>query len=158
MQLRCKKSITYHWASQFKEGVDYPVLDKLELKTITLITDYHNYYNDCRIIASSGKYLQQGEKDTDELEKLIPGYNQSLENFRTHRFQKKITLPCFVIQNEEGKYTSFCSLTHKEISEIHGVELVEGKVSFETSLYMADEYFDTLQYNREKKLGSLGIN
>lgn len=158
MQLKCKKSITYHWASQFVEGKDYLVTElESQSHKISLITDYHNYYNDCKLVASSGKYLQQGEKNKDELENLIPGYNQALENFKSQKYERKINLPCFEIQNEEGKWTTFCSLTHKEISEIYGVELVNDEVSFTTTIYMADEYFDMTQYNREKKLGSLGI-
>jgi hypothetical protein len=152
MQLRCKKPITYHWGSQYVEGKDYLVIDEVN-NNISIITDYHNYYNDCKLIASSGKHLHLSQ----DLENLLPGYNQAIENSKCKKYESKVTLPFFKIQNEEGRYATFCILTHKEISELYGVELIDGEVSFTTTIDMADEYFDMTQYNRERKLGYLGI-
>ena len=151
MQLRCKKSITYHWGSQYVEGKDYLVLDELHNIDVCLITDYHRYFNDSKMIASSGQHLRQN------FEKILPGYNQAIQNRKSKKYEKEISIPCFEIQNEQGEYLIFSSLTHKEISEIYGVELINGKVSLDRSIDMVDEYFDITQYNREKKLGSLGI-
>lgn len=154
MRLRCKKAICYHWGTQFVEGKDYLVLDELVNINVCLITDYYRYFSDSKIIASSGQYLHLRQEN---FEKILPGYNQAIQNRKSKKYQKEISIPCFEIQNEQGEYLIFSSLTHGEISEIYGVELINGKVSLDRSIDMVDEYFDITQYNRENKLDSLGI-
>jgi len=152
MHIRCKKTIWYHWGTQFFEGKDYLVLDNLLNINVCLITD-HRYFNDSKMIASSGQYLHLRQ----DLEKLLPGYNQAIQNRKSKKYEKEISIPCFEIQNEQDEYLIFSSLTHKEISEIYGVELINGKVSLDRSIDVVDEYFDMIQYNRENKLGSIGV-
>lgn len=157
MKVKCIESITYHWGQEFISGKFYYIKDEFE-KNVEIIID-SQYWDDSRVIASSGRVIQQFGKglSDQEIESLIPGYIRALSNYKSKKWIKKITLPFVSISGELTKSNSFCFMSDVEISKRFDIPLIKNKVSFSTTTYRFDDYFKTIQELRSEKLGSLEI-
>lgn len=157
MKVKCIKSIVYHWGVQFEEGKYYNIIDQSE-NDQTIIVD-SRYWDDSRTLASSGRVIQQFKNITEqEIDLLVPGYLTALKNYRTGVYTKKVRLPFVTINSEGNSPYKFCSMNEYEISKKFNITIIDEKIKFSTTVYLFDEYFQTIQELRQEKLGSLGIN
>lgn len=154
MKVKCIESITYHWGQEFISGKFYDIKGEFE-KDVEIIID-SQYWDDSRVIASSGRVIRKGLSD-QEIESLIPGYIRALSNLKSKKWIKKITLPFVEINSELNRIYSFCYMNDVEISKRFDIPLIKNKVSFSTTTYRFDDYFKTIQELRSEKLGSLEI-
>ena len=152
--IRCINEKWAHWGTIFEEGKEYN-FEYIEDKNVSIITDYEKYYHYISIIASSVDWIRQGYKQ-ENLHEVIPDFLQ--HNEIMERYTTKVKLPFIQVRGDDGNNYALCTLTKEEILSLYDVAINKhGKIAFNYSTSLVEEYFDFKEITRDKKLKELGI-
>lgn len=152
--IRCINGKWAHWGIIFDEEKEYN-FEYIEDKNVSIITDYEKYYHYISIIASSVDWIRQGYKQ-ENLHEVIPDFLQ--HNEIMERYTTKVKLPFIQVRGDDGNNYALCTLTKEEILSLYDVAInKQGKIAFNYSTYLVEEYFDFKEITRDKKLKELGI-
>jgi len=70
----------------------------------------------------------------------------------------KVKLPFIKVKGDDGNSYTLCTLTKEEILSLYDVAInKDGKIAFNYSTYLVDEYFEFKEITRDRKLKELGI-
>mgnify|MGYP006350500491 CR=1 FL=1 len=152
--IRCINEKWVHWGTIFEEGKEYN-FEYIEDKNVSIITDYEKYYHYISISASSIDWLRLGYKQ-ENLHEVIPDFLQ--HNEIMERYTTKVKLPFIQVRGDDGNNYDLCTLTKEEILSLYDVAInKQGKIAFNYSTSLVEEYFDFKEITRDKKLKELGI-
>lgn len=152
--IRCINEKWAHWGVIFDEGKEYN-FEYIEDKNVSIITDYEKYYHYNSLIANSRDWIILGYKQ-ENLHEVIPDYLEHSEIMK--RYTIKVELPFIKVKGDDGNNYSLCTLTKEEILSLYDVAInKDGKIAFNYSTYLVEEYFDFKEISRDKKLKELGL-
>ena len=152
--IRCINEKWAHWGVIFDEGTEYN-FEYIEGKNVSIITDYEKYYHYNSLIANSRDWIILGYKQ-ENLHEVIPDYLEHSEIMK--RYTIKVELPFIKVKGDDGNNYSLCTLTKEEILSLYDVAInKDGKIAFNYSTYLVEEYFDFKEISRDKKLKELGL-
>jgi len=146
MKARCIKSKDAHWGSILTIGKWYDIQDKVRKSDITLITDNDNYFKYTGMISSSISWVRKGYTQ-ETLKEVIPGYLTMKE--RDDRYTIGIEITFFCLTTDDGHTAAYCILSKKELLDKYG------SCKFSTTVYFFEDYFETLEEVRDKKLNEI---
>ena len=153
MKIRCINEKWAHWGTIFEEGKEYN-FEYIEDKMVIIITDYEKYYHYISISASAIDWIRKGYKKN--FNDVIPDYLEHDEIIK--RYTIKVKLPFIQVKGDDGNSYSMCTLTKEEILSLYDVAINKhGKIAFNYTNYLVEEYFDFKEISRDKKLKELGL-
>jgi hypothetical protein len=69
-----------------------------------------------------------------------------------------VKLPFIQVKGDDGNNYSLCTLTKEEILSLYDVAIDKhGKIAFNYSTSLVDDYFEFKEISRDKKLKELGL-
>lgn len=154
MKIKCINEKWTHWGTIFEEGKEYN-FEYIEDKNISIITDYKNYYHYISVSVGSIDWIRQGYTQ-EKLNEVIPDYLEHSEIMR--RYTMKVKLPFIQVRGDDGNNYSLCTLTKEEILSLYDVAInKDGKIAFNYSTHLVNEFFDFKEISRDGKLKELGL-
>lgn len=152
--IRCINGKWAHWGIIFDEEKEYN-FEYIEDKDFSIITDYEKYYYYNGLIANSRYWIRKGYTQ-ETLHEVIPDYIKHSEIME--RYTTKVKLPFIKVKGDDGNNYALCTLTKEEILSLYDVAInKDGKIAFNYSTSLVEEYFDFKEITRDKKLKELGI-
>lgn len=152
--IRCIKEKFAHWGIIFEEEKYYN-FEYIDDKDVSIITDYEKYYYYNGLIANSRYWIRKGYTQ-ETLHEVIPDYIKHSE--LKERYTCNVKLPFIKVKGDDGNNYALCTLTKEEILSLYDVAInKDGKIAFNYSTSLVDEYFDFKEITRDKKLKELGI-
>jgi len=98
------------------------------------------------MISSSISWVRKGYTQ-ETLKEVIPGYLTMKE--RDDRYTIGIEITFFCLTTDDGHTAAYCILSKKELLDKYG------SCKFSTTVYFFEDYFETLEEVRDKKLNEI---
>lgn len=149
MKIKCIKTSAAHWGVMFQEGEFYTI-EKIENKSYRMINNRDEYMDSLRSITELTPHLQlmrRGEELSNKYKELMDIYHERIEYSKTFKFE--VTIPMAYIKDNLNSNHSYCMLNNQQLQEKYN------SIYFDTSVDIFDEYFETVDEIRNKKIKEL---
>ena len=148
MKVKCIKTIQPHWGISFEKDKFYEISEIKDVE-YEMISDVDKYFDVVRKISSGLKEIRSilDLGDSEKLREFKEKESLYLEDSR--RYILKAELTRYSIISEFGKPENFCSVSRSQLMDKYGTS------NFILSVSMLEDYFETMDSVRDKKIDKL---